>query len=357
MMISTLNLDLLNCVDLHDDKSYKMGLFDEWYEANFVNLAYAIKREEGLKLILDVNSFSNFEVYCKKLFLISDVLILRDTIVRNEKENTAVVIPVRDCRKEYPELKTIEGSLILKAPPHAGNWTSSSDKLKNNEVVPLAIKYGSYFSEQVYDWFLGSGREYISQGNIVYAPFIPSLEIEMAFFNKGYSFSDNYNYMPLYSKSYDWFDADSLKSLFLLNLPTLENIDIETINQIKQDDYDNYCLFRNEILNSIKDIKACYGKTNFMEEVRYIQRNRIDDNLNKLQMRMKRLKRMDTLRKMSLAIGAISIDIACSGTVTELTPILETATLGINEAIAQLQGKGELQENPCYFLWKINNLK
>lgn len=356
-MIKTLNLDLLNYIDLHDNKSFKIGLFDEWYKANFINLARAVKKEKGLKLILDVETFSDFEFYCKKLFLFSDLLILRDAIRRDFNEALNVPILVCECWKEYPELEKIKDPLMLIPPPISGFWTSSFERLKNGKVVPLAFKWTTYFPSQVYEWFLGKGHEYISQENIVYAPFIPSLETEMDFFNKGFSISDSYNCMSLYSRSYEWLDVNTLKSFLLLEFPTLENVDIKTLNKIKQDDYDSYAMFRSEILNCIKEIKSCFGKPGFMNELRYIQRNRIDDNLDKIQAKMKRLRRMSSLRKLGLTVGVIGLDFACYGTVTGLTPILQTAVLGINEISERLRDKGELQENPCYFLWKLKNVK
>ena len=80
-MIKELNEHLIECINLHDEDEFKYGIIDEWYMVNYLKLASAIKDEPGLKLIVDVNSFTALENYSKRLFLLADTIIVRDTII------------------------------------------------------------------------------------------------------------------------------------------------------------------------------------------------------------------------------------------------------------------------------------
>lgn len=357
-MLKIINSHLLDHVDLHDDIAYKIGLFDNWYESNFINLISAIKNTDGFKVLLDINSFHNLENYCKKLFLLTDVIVLRDAIQRIDGEFENVFMPIAESAyldKQYIDVDSFP-PIVISPPQGCGNWTGSKTLLNNGEEAQLAWKFASFFSRQVYDWILSrNGRKYIETGQIAYAPFIPPINVELEFLKKGFNVSESFDVQTLYCNEYDWLNENHLYSILNLNIPTVEYVDIETLKRIKDDNYDSYQFFRNDLLASINQIKSSMGTADFHRELRYIQKNRIDDNLDKLNIEMKKLKRMSALRKVGLTLGVIGLDFSFfDGTLASI-PILETAALGIEEAIATLQEKGQLKTNPSYFLWKVKN--
>lgn len=352
-MLKEINTHLLNHVDLHDDMMYKLGLFDNWYEKNYINLMSAIQEAKGIKLILDVDTFQNLEKYCKKLFLFTDILIIRDSIKRTKDESEMVLMPISEkcwLDKKHIDIESLP-PIAIRPPEGSGYWVSDEVVLKNGEKTHIAAKFNSFFSRQVYNWVLTKGKKYIETGEIAYAPFIPSADIELEFFKRGYDIPGSYNLQTLYCNNYDWLDKKSLNSILSLQLPTLENIDIPILNQIKQDNYDNYKLFRNDLISSINDIKSNFGSNDFLKELKYIQKNRIDDNIDKINIEMKKLNKMRTLRKLGIFLGAIGLDFSLLSPISSMS--VGVIGLAIEEAIARLQEKGLIQENPYYFLWKI----
>lgn len=65
---------------------------DEWYHANCFSMADAIRNDEGLKLIIDIDTFQNLERMCRKLFLIADTIIVRDNIARDAREGIMQIL-------------------------------------------------------------------------------------------------------------------------------------------------------------------------------------------------------------------------------------------------------------------------
>lgn len=356
-MLTKLYKDFFDYVSLHD--VHKKGLIDQWYRENYLALACALRNTEGLKILINVESLVDFEVYCKKLFLFADIIVVRDIQKRDEKETELIEIPVSDkYRKTYHELNGKRIPPILVPPPQAGYWTSSKLKLNDGNEVPLAVKFNSYFPNKAYEWMLNNGKQYIETGQIVYAPFIPPIEVELEFLKQGVNLPSFYDLQPFFHKEYDWLNKKNLTSLLMLNLPTLENLDIDTLNRIKADNYDDFKAFRSDILDSIKQIKTNIGTEEFINEIKYIQRNKIDDSIDQLNKKLKRIESMRTLRALGGVIGLVGFNIAAYLGLSSVIPItgLATGLAGlVTEQIARLKEQHELEENPSYFLWRLQN--
>lgn len=358
-MLTELYKDFFYYVSLHD--VHKKGMIDQWYRENFVNLACALKYSEGFKILINVESLSDFEIYCKKLFLFADTIVIRDIQKRDKNEFELIEIPVsNDYHKVYKELIGKKIPPILVGPPQAGFWTSSKLKLNDGNEVPLAVKMSSYFPSSAYEWMLNNGKSYIETGQIVYAPFIPSLEAELEFLKQGVNMPSFYDSQPFFYKEYDWLSSQSLTSLLMLNLPTLENIDIKTLNQIKDDNYDTFKIFRNELLDSIVQIKSKIGTEDFIREIKYIQRNKIDDNIDKLNTKMKKIESMRTLRGLGAVIGLAGINVVGYlglSSVSSITGLATSLAGMVTELIIRMKENSELEENPSYFIWKMQNTR
>jgi len=356
-MLKKLYKDFFYYVALHD--IHKKGLIDQWYRENYVALACALRNSEGLKILINVESLSDFEVYCKKLFLFADTIVIRDIQKRNNNDFELVEIPVTNAyRREYKELNGKKIPPILVHPPQAGFWTTSKLKLNDGNDVPLAVKLSSYFPSKAYDWMLNSGKPYIETGQIVYAPFIPPIEVELEFLKQGVNMPSFYDSQPFFHKECDWLSDKSLTTLLMLKLPTLENLDITTLNEIKADNYDSFKVFRNELLDSISQIKSNFGTEDFIRELKYIQRNRIDDNIDKLNIKIKKIESMRTLRGLGSVIGLAGINIVAYLGLSSVAPITGIATSlsgMVYEHILRMKERSELEENPSYFIWKMTN--
>lgn len=353
-MIKTLNNCFLKCADLHDDPSVKIGLMDEWYYANCISMADAIKNDEGLKLIIDVDTFRNLETMCRRLFLIADTIVVRDSVVRSPQDDKPVPIPALDMYHEPYEIDSnADFPLILVPRQREGMWTSSLVKLKNGIVAPLAMKGCSYFPASLYDWILGEGKQLIESGRVVYAPFIPSLKMESELLGHGYSIPQGFNAHSCFSRNYDWLDSNALTSLFNLNVPTVENVDMETLQKIKNDNEEVYKLFSSSMLSALQSIGNDVGTPEWNKEIRYIQKNLIDDNIDKVNTELKKIGNMRTLRALGYAVVLVALNISAPNATTPLMLATEGASILVKEALQHLKDTNQLKKNPSYYLWKV----
>ena len=176
----------------------------------------------------------------------------------------------------------------------------------------------------------------------------------MELIKQGFSIPKSFNAQTSYSVNYEWLGVDELQSLFLLNIPTIENIDIETMNKIKEDNYDIYKEFSNDLVNSLKSVKSQVDTFDFINEIRYIQKNKIDDNLNKINNILEKNKNMSSLRKLGYAVGSVGLNILSYLGFDPCCSILEKViSKEASNIMDVLREKNQLQENPYYFLWKV----
>lgn len=330
------------------------------YKENFLTLVKAIQQKEGLKLIVDVDSFETFEKQFKKLFLLTDAFVVRDVTKRSLNEISSVSIPVSEQYK-YPADIDYENFPPFIIPPPLGvqsYWTASKTMLKNGTTVPVAFKYHSFFPKGFYEWTFGEGQKYLKTGQVIYAPFIPSLQMECELMRMyKYSISDSFNAQAGYFVNYDWLNDADLNTLSYLKLPTIENIDIETLNKIKEDNYDSYRAFSNELLNSVKNIKSAFLSDKWAEEIRYINKYQIEENINRINIELSKLKRMRTLRSKGMAIGLLIVDIVSK---TLNIPVLSAVSKilpGMSEINDTNRKIEKLKESPSYFLWRIKTME
>ncbi len=314
MLISKIQKDLFNFVD--PDPEDRDGLIEFWYSANSNALSAALTKEDGLKLILNVSSFAAFEELSKKLFLIADTLILRDIRRWTPDEVELRDIPIPDEYKPgyweelSGELKKLRPSpLTLLYRPNL-YWTSTEKVLNNGHRVHYAswdyISIPDYFV----NWMTGSGRSYMETGKIVYAPFIPPLDMELEFLKNDVFLPDYFNGQPCFHQQYDWLNQENLNTLFSLKFPFLDNLDIETISKVKDDHNDAFLSFSSSLLDSINSVKALFGTADFVKEARYIQKHQIDDEINKIGKTIKKIESYSSLRKMGILAGLTGLNAA-----------------------------------------------
>lgn len=352
----------MKCSDLHNEESVRIGLIDEWYRMNFAHVANAlIKDNDSLKLIIDLDSFSHLEHYCKKLFLLADILVIRNVSACFQKEEGQfVTIPANAEIYRMPyEIDFSELPPFMLVPPkNEGMWTSSTISLRNGMSAPLAAKFYPSFPNEFYQWMLGdSGRSLLYEGRIVYAPFIPSFKMEAELMSHGFNMPERFNAQTCYFRDYDWLQEDKLYSLLALKFPVMENLDFDTMNKIKEDYHDEYKAFSSDMIGSINNIKSLIGTEDWAKEIKYIQKHRIEDNINKISSTLKKSERMRTLRKAgySLTFAGLSLSTAV-GTTCPYIGLATALSTGLFELIEKQKEKGELQENPYYFLWKMSNV-
>lgn len=360
MLIKRIQQDLFDFID-HDPELLD-GLIQFWYMANSNALSAALTKLDGLKLIVNVEKFDHFEALSKKLFLVADTLVLRDTRKRTKDELLGGLFPIpTDYKPKYldeviSELQQLRPSPLTITDRPSGLWTSDVGTLNNGYEVAWAFQESHCIPKEFTNWITGNGRKYIETGSIVYAPFIPPIEFELEFLKNDLSLPAYFNGMPCFHQNYEWLDSTSLNSLLSLKFPFIDNIDIETINKVKQDNYDEFQNFSSSLLKSVSKVKGLLGSTDFVKEVKYIQKNEIDDNISKLDQKVKRIANMSSLRKFGIVTGLAGLNGAMylgAATPTLITGLAASAIAMIMEKVTELKERGDLKDNNSYFLWKL----
>jgi hypothetical protein len=363
-LISRIQRDLFDFVERDPDDF--AGLIEFWYQANSEALSAALSAETGVSLILNVSSFKSFETLAKKLFLLADTLILRDTRdwATDKTGFRAIPMPISDYRPGFEndtveELKGLRPSPLTLLYRPKLYWTNETKRLNNGlEVAYAGWDYNSIPSEFT-DWIGGPGRDYMKTGKIVYAPFIPPLAMELEFLNSGVDLPSHFGATSLFHQQYDWLSNDSLKALLSLRIPFLDGLDISTVSKVKRDNHDAFASFSRTLIDSVNGIKAAFGTEGFVREIRNIQKNQIDAAVSDVEKTFRRINASGALRKMGILTSVLGLSAVASlgaPETTIITGLAAGAAALVTEGVAKLKERGDLKDKEGYFLWRLQNV-
>lgn len=363
MLLARIQQDLFDFTE-HDPEDFA-GLVEFWYRANSEVLSAALTAHQGLNFILNVRSFRNFERLAKRLFLVADTLILRDT--RDWASDaggycdmpvpTAPYVPgfladtLNDLRRLRPSSLT-----LLRRPDLY--WTSTAKTLNNGLHVAYAGSGYHPIPAEFLTWIGGLGRDYLKTGKVVYAPFIPPLAMELEFLKNQVDLPHQFGAASLFHQQHDWLSDDRLQALLSLDVPFLDGIDITTLSTVKKDNYDAFTSFSRSLLDSVNGIKAALGTEGFSREVRSIQRNQIDAALSDVEKTVRRINQSRALRKQGILTGLLGLNAAAFIGAPEsslVTGLAAGAAAMVAERVAHLKEQGELADKKGYFLWRLKN--
>jgi len=363
MLLARIQRDLFDFAE-HDPADFA-GLVEFWYQANSEALSAALTAQPGLSLIVNVSSFSSFETLAKRLFLVADTLVLRDTRKWTENETgfRAIPIPISEYRPGYlddvvDQLRPLRPSPLTLLYRPKLYWTSTTKTLNNGYRVAYAGWGYNSIPIEFLQWISRSGRSYMKTGQIVYAPFIPSFEMELEFLNRGVSVAEHFNATPCFHQNYDWLSEAQVQALLSLKIPFVDGLDIKTISKVKQDYQDEFIAFSRVLLEAINGIKASLGTEGFAKEVRNIQRNHIDAALSDVQKTVRRIGSLSSLREAGIFTGLLGLNCAAYLGAPETAIVTGLAASGaalVMEKVAQLKEQGELRDQEGYFLWRLQN--
>jgi hypothetical protein len=362
MLLDRIQRDLFDFTDRDPDDF--AGLVEFWYQANSEALSAALTAHAGVNLILNVRSFDTFEALTKRLFLVADTVILRDTRdwASDKAEFRAIPMPVDEYRPGFlpdtiDQLRHLRPSTLTHVYRPQLYWTSETKTLNNGlQIAYAGWDYHSIPSEFL-EWIAGPGRDYMKTGKIIYAPFVPPLSVELEFANSGVDLPAQFSASSLFH--HDWpFEGHLEHALLSLQLPFLNGLDIETISKVKQDNYDAFSSFSRSILDSVNGIKSALGTYGFVQEVRSIQRDQIDAALSDVKKTLRRISASSALRKKEILIGLLGLDaVAFAGVpvTTLVTGLAAGVAAMVHERATKLKDQGDFIDNKGYFLWKLQN--
>jgi hypothetical protein len=359
-MIPRIQRDLYEFID--PDPQDVEGLVEFWYSANSDALSAALSANNGLSLILNVSSFESFERLSKKLYLIADTLILRDTRSWKTEENRFMTIPVpqdyrpgylKDLAEELGKVRPSPFTLLYRPQMY---WTSTTKRLNNGFFAAYAGWERSCIPPGFVRWITGAGRPYFATGRMVYAPFIPPLELELELLKQGVVLPEYFHAAPCFHQKYDWLSANTASALFSIQIPFLDGLDIETISKVKDDNRDAFEAFSRSLLGAVSAVKASFGSEEFIRDIRRIQKEQIDSGINDVSRTLKKVSRASSLRKVGILTGLIGLNAAVvlgAAVASIATGAAASVVAFVADKLASMKERGELKENKQYFLWKL----
>ena len=361
MLLSRIQRDLFDFAGKDPDDF--AGLVEFWYQQNSEVLSAALTAQQGLNVIVNVSEFQSFETLSKRLFLLADTLIIRDTREWNPEsaQYQDIPIPTSGYKPGYfdeviDELKDLRPSALTLLQKPKMYMTSTHKKLNNGYDAVYVGGAWNLIPQEFVSWISTTGRPYLETGSVVYAPFIPPLEMELEFINKGVSLPDYFNATPFFHQRYEWLRREQLQALLALKIPFLDGLDIQIISQVKAEHQDEFQSFSRAMLDSVSGIKAALGTEGFLTEANHIQRDMVDAALADVSKTIKKIKRSEALRRAGMLATLVGLNGAAllgSPAASLITGLGSTASALVLEKLAQLKDQGELKEKKGYFLWKL----
>jgi len=364
MLLSRIQRDLFDFTERDPDDF--AGLVEFWYRANSEALSAALTAHRGLNLILNVRSFDNFEALAKRLFLVADTLILRDTRDWASDAGGYCDMPVptgpytpgflADTMDELRQLRPSPLTLLNRPDLY---WTSEAKTLNNGLHVAYAGSDYHPIPAEFLTWIGGPGRDYLRTGQVVYAPFIPPLAMELEFLKNEVDLPRQFGATSLFHQRHEWLSDDRLHALLSLQVPVLDGLDIATLTSVKQDNYDAFNLFSRSLMDSVNGIKSAFGTEGFAREVRSIQRNQIDAALSDVEKTVGRINQSRALRKQGTLIGWLGLNAAAylgSPEASIITGLATGVAAMVRERAENLKEQGALADKKGYFLWRLSNV-
>ena len=134
MLLSRIQRDLFDFTEKDPDDL--AGLVEFWYQENSNALSAALTAQKGLSVIVNVTEFNTFETLSKRLFLLADTLIVRDTREWNSAaaQYRDIPIPISGYKPGYlneviDELKGLKPSPMTLLQKPKMYWSSTQKKL------------------------------------------------------------------------------------------------------------------------------------------------------------------------------------------------------------------------------------
>lgn len=364
MLLSRIQQDLFDFAS-HDPDEFS-GLVEFWYQSNSEALSAALTAQPGLSLLVNVSNFHYFESLAKKLFLMADTLILRDARKWTAEEMGYMDMPVPISNYQPGYFKELSGQLKnLRPSPltllHRSQlyWTSTTKMLNNGHQIAYAGGHHNSIPLEFKEWIATTGRNYMETGRIVYAPFIPSLEMELEFLRAGVVLPDYFNATPCFHQNYDWISSEQTKALLSLKIPFLDGLDIQTISEVKQDYRDEFGAFSRSMLDSINGVKSLIGSEDFLREVKNIQTNQIDAALSDVGKTIRRIEASRALRRGGILTGLLGLNGAAllgAPATAIVTGLAASSAALVMEKVTHMKEQGELKDKKGYFLWKLKSI-
>jgi hypothetical protein len=335
--------DYYNELENTKKKDLERFRFD-WYFVRSAPMAAMLANLPGLKFMISTDSPTNIEKIINKSLLFADHIIIRHHSL----------LPL-DMRR-----------VVFAGFPHKEPlaWIEKNkNKLDKISVVPHFNSVPEVRDiYKFWEWSRSkSGRQYIENGLVTYAPFLPPEKVELISSRfDGVNVNNGFieaNILPNVSSP---INEKVAKALWSIPFPYLNGVNPQDIIKIKEDYKDSFDLFKKHILLAIKDVDKCQNSDKFSKQVKIIYNEIIKSGISEVDKSISKLKKMAYFKTTGVSIEFF---LASFGFYIGLPPFIDVAAFGkacwdLAEAITEFhKEKATIKEKPMYVFTKLRELK
>ncbi len=320
-------------------KDYFFSISDFFYRSRSGLLTGVLANLPGTKILIGVDSASDLDAKVRKLSLMYDYVIIRHRTFTPPQGLIVDSAPADfagfgkpDYLDKY-ESELSKGWLFphLKSAPH------------RSEIIDF------------HEWVAGPGKSWLTDGNVVYAPFLISSDVEMAAYKDEVSFSGYYldaNVFPAEDERFVAF-SDVVSNL---TLPVITGCSADWLKKFREDNSNSLDAFRNYLFQLIdKSISFDGDSSKYNKDVITLSDGVLAD-LEKIRETMKNQRILSTPKNKDITFDLIPIAVSfftgLPPWATALT-LIPSARHFVNNIVESYKAMKEIKKSPLYIMTKL----
>jgi hypothetical protein len=361
--IELINHEFLETVDILPEQKIQPPLVSLFFNVRRREASTAISSFDGYKLIFSPSENENITEVVKRGLLFADLVILNHSTIETESSLCVFLVPAWFPKDDYDysELhgKQIPPHLVLNGP--ADLCAGSQAKLADGswDGVPAIGNY-SLLPENITRWCITEGRELLSSGQVMYCPLIPPASWEQYLYSRGVNFQSLYQAYRLLPQTQSYLDDNVARAIQKIYLPMMANIDIATLQKIKQDERESFEKFRSYMIQAINSMNLASNSESFERQMNKMNEN-IRAGIEEVRRVHRKIKKMRFIELHKITFIALPTIIAAFINSPEIKLLGPTISISqavieyLNHMAENIKNKFEQQNNPMYMLWKISD--
>lgn len=319
---------------------YFFSVSDFYYKSRSGLLTGTIANLPGTKLLVGVDTAENLDETVKKYSLMYDYVIIRHRTFTPPQGMIVDAIPADFAGFGKPDyMDKYIGELQKGLPfPHLQSTPHRSE-----------IK-------AFHDWVAGPGSSWLRNGNVIYAPFLISTDVEMEAFKDEVSFSNYYLDSRVFPAEDERWIAFSEIAHELL-LPTITGCTAEWITKFRQDNTDELDVFRDYLINLVEKTVVYDGDETLYKRSIAELTNNIIGELDSMSARIQKLGMKRYSKSKDIAFDLIPIAVAVF---TEQFPpwakaltLVPAARHFVKNIVESYKAMKEIKKSPLYIMTKL----
>ena len=152
--------------------------------------------------------------------------------------------------------------------------------------------------------------------------------------------------------------SGSIHPLTQLEIPYLDGIPLPLLSRIIRDEHESIAKFRLALNRAIEDIEETSDAGDAARVVKRLQRDLLEDELNKVRQVYERVSRMNAVARVGAYVSTAALSVAA---VLGLAPpsivcgAAGVATATFAQLYKSFEDKRELRKSPMHFVWRIES--